>query len=429
MKHYTLFFSWQSEDKKSRSLIDMALESAVTAIKNRMGVEIEIDHSTLGESGMPSIDQTILKKIDECDIFLADVTPCCSYSKTEGNGMQRDVQVPNPNVLLELGYAMSAVGVEYTICVAHQGNWLTNDLPFDLNHRGIKKFNSANCDLTAYIEEILEYIKKNGRHRRQETPYFIYKINTLFTKIKDKIIPNKFEPYQDVATDHSTVFFTQRMAAAFPGVRGLKEYSRPREINKHLSKLLGEPLRFSTSTSDGTKDPIWFFERGHGLPIESYRWLGGSRFMIGWDELKIKRIVAFADSGRYYGQYVYIEAEADKPTGLYDYPQSESQDYPDTEEYAVFHINKFLHKRVTKQEEDDGHTKVLGRIVRIPRDKIDTRVRHLQPYNMILTAKQSPFNCREFEMTSGDYLDGVQNGTVTLEDFKSYMWNFPKLHW
>ena len=43
------------------------------------GIRLEIDHSTLGESGMPSIDQTILRKIDACDIFLADVTPVATY--------------------------------------------------------------------------------------------------------------------------------------------------------------------------------------------------------------------------------------------------------------------------------------------------------------------------------------------------------------
>ena len=109
-RQYKLFFSWQSEDKKSRKTLDVALQNAVEALNDR-GIRLEIDHSALGESGMPSIDQTILRKIDACDIFLADVTPVTTYQKSSGNVMQVSKDVPNPNVLLELGYAMSALGV------------------------------------------------------------------------------------------------------------------------------------------------------------------------------------------------------------------------------------------------------------------------------------------------------------------------------
>ena len=118
-RQYRLFFSWQSEDKKSRKTLDVALQNVVDTLDDR-GIRLEIDHSTLGESGMPSIDQTILRKIDACDIFLADVTPVTTYQKSSGNGMQVSKDVPNPNVLLELGYAMSALGVGYVIIVAHQ---------------------------------------------------------------------------------------------------------------------------------------------------------------------------------------------------------------------------------------------------------------------------------------------------------------------
>ena len=130
-RQYKLFFSWQSEDKKSRKTLDVALQNAVDALDDR-GIRLEIDHSTLGESGMPSIDQTILRKIDACDIFLADVTPVATYQKSSGNGMQVCKDVPNPNVLLELGYAMSALGVGYVVIVAHQGNWLPEICPLTL---------------------------------------------------------------------------------------------------------------------------------------------------------------------------------------------------------------------------------------------------------------------------------------------------------
>ena len=70
-KTYSIFYSWQSDTKdKSRSIIENALSIAKQELQENEGISIEIDHSTLGKSGMPSIDQTILRKIDNCDIFL-----------------------------------------------------------------------------------------------------------------------------------------------------------------------------------------------------------------------------------------------------------------------------------------------------------------------------------------------------------------------
>ena len=77
-KKYTLFYSWQSDDPKSRKILDEALKALKRNLAQRR-IELTIDSSTLGESGMPSIDQTILHKIDTCDIFLADITPVANY--------------------------------------------------------------------------------------------------------------------------------------------------------------------------------------------------------------------------------------------------------------------------------------------------------------------------------------------------------------
>ncbi len=45
-RQYKLFFSWQSEDKKSRKTLDVALQNAVDALDDR-GIRLGIDHSTL----------------------------------------------------------------------------------------------------------------------------------------------------------------------------------------------------------------------------------------------------------------------------------------------------------------------------------------------------------------------------------------------
>lgn len=83
--------------------------------------------------------------------FLCDLTLVVKYEKEEGNGNTINKQVPNPNVLIELGYAMSAVGVNYIIPVAHQGQWSPNELPFDVNHHAVYCFTAKNCNLTEAI--------------------------------------------------------------------------------------------------------------------------------------------------------------------------------------------------------------------------------------------------------------------------------------
>ncbi len=423
---YKVFFSWQSEDKKSRKTLDVALQNAVEALNDR-GIRLEIDPSTLGESGMPSIDQTILRKIDASDIFLADVTPVINYQKTSGNGMQVSKEVPNPNVLLELGYAMSALGVGYVIVAARQGNWGPENMPFDINHRAIYSFTSSNCDLTSRILEVIEYIKRNGRHRHLDKSYLINWIEKQYEKLR----PSKpvIEP---VISEKSTLFFRRRMAEAFPGYRGLVEFQKIRDIQRHLSKLLDSPIQFKKSII-GVNDPIWWFRAGCALNITNFRHLNRRKFLIEWDELVIRRIVAFIDNGRYYLNYVYVEAQGEKPTGLYNHYTSErikalKEDLGGfvDEEYAIYKRCAFFCKKVTKQEEDDGSTKILGRLIKMKREYVETMCRFLTDYNFIIAAKGSASNNAVFDRTSGDYFKGLLDGTISIEAFHEYMMQFPK---
>lgn len=430
-RSYKLFFSWQSEDVKSKSVLEAALNVAVESLETK-GVKLVIDYSTLGESGMPSIDQTILRKIDSCDIFLADITPVCNYKHKLGNGQEVTKEVPNPNVLVELGYAMSALGVGYVITAAHQGAWVPGNLPFDINHRSIYSFNSTNCNLTYLISEVIEYIGKNGRHRHLDKPYWIYKTRNVFERLFPKKKNNRTS---DIVFEHSTVFFKRRLAGAFPGRRGLIEITKSRQIHRCLSKLLEPPLHFKKSAI-GAIDPVWWFRGGSALDISSFKRLGGRRFMIGWDELKIKRIVAYIDPGRYYSNYVYVEAEGLESTGLYGKSTLEDEDgWKERwrgrieEQYAIFRPCAFYRKIVTNQEDDDGYTKVLGRQVKMRRDRIETRCRLLRDYNYIIAAKGSAFNCDAFNRTSEDYFDGLLDGRITIQDLHEYLMRFPKPSW
>lgn len=73
-KSYTIFYSWQTDTAgQERRMISAALDRVCEAIKRERGITLERDESTMGASGMPSITETILRKIDKSDIFVCEL--------------------------------------------------------------------------------------------------------------------------------------------------------------------------------------------------------------------------------------------------------------------------------------------------------------------------------------------------------------------
>jgi hypothetical protein len=127
-----VFYSWQSDLPNScnRGFIQEALENAAAAITADEAVAIDpvIDRDTQGVPGAPDIASTIFSKITAADAFVADVSPVGKL--TDGGRAS-----PNPNVLIELGYALKALGPERVILVFNRAFGRIEELPFDLRTR------------------------------------------------------------------------------------------------------------------------------------------------------------------------------------------------------------------------------------------------------------------------------------------------------
>ena len=82
----TIFYSWQSDlpGSETRNIIQDSIKDAVRLLRDT--VDIEADRDTKGEFGSPDIAQTIFSKIDDCDIFVADVSAVGRYEATEKHG-------------------------------------------------------------------------------------------------------------------------------------------------------------------------------------------------------------------------------------------------------------------------------------------------------------------------------------------------------
>lgn len=131
-----IFYSWQSDlpNNETRGFIQSCIDAAVKHLSST--VCVEADRDTKGEYGSPDIEKTIFSKIDDCDIFIADVSIVNKYDSQnpEDEGIRYS---PNPNVLIELGYAATVVGWENIICFFDEDYGTTKDLPFDIGHRRV----------------------------------------------------------------------------------------------------------------------------------------------------------------------------------------------------------------------------------------------------------------------------------------------------
>jgi hypothetical protein len=90
-------------------------------------IELSIDRDTKNEPGTPDITESLFKKIDHSKIFIADIS-IINYNSN-------DRKTPNPNVLIELGYAARVLGWEKVICIYNADFGSLKDLPFDLRQR------------------------------------------------------------------------------------------------------------------------------------------------------------------------------------------------------------------------------------------------------------------------------------------------------
>ena len=130
MKDFVVFYAWQSDrpDRFNRYLIRFALNLAAKNISAdpTVGIRVRIDADTEGVHGHCPVTETILKKIAGCDAFVPDLTFVAS---TEAGKL-----IPNPNVMLEYGYALHARSFSVMIPVMNTAYGAAKELPFDMGH-------------------------------------------------------------------------------------------------------------------------------------------------------------------------------------------------------------------------------------------------------------------------------------------------------
>ena len=163
------FYSWQSDLSKetNQSAIGRCIKKAFLLIEENFdSLEFVYDEATRGEAGSPDIPSTIFNKISASDIFICDITTI-TQSKTENR------KTPNPNVLIELGYAIATLGWERIIMVFNKNfGEFPSELPFDLDKRRTTSFTikdkldkNGKSELTSKLKIAFETIVTNNPSR------------------------------------------------------------------------------------------------------------------------------------------------------------------------------------------------------------------------------------------------------------------------
>jgi hypothetical protein len=195
---FTIFYSWQSDIKSNRNLIHNSIDKALKKIKQEgkvksVNLELNLDRDTKNKNGSPNIAQTIFNKIKYCDIFIADVT---IINKTFLNRLIGNRLTPNPNVLIELGFAIEVLGWERIICVNNESFSSLESLPFDIRGHRITNFNS-NKD--SYKEDLVNITK-------QALNSIINNFEEIITRQKEvgyvEHDKNIFNQLQEICSEH-----------------------------------------------------------------------------------------------------------------------------------------------------------------------------------------------------------------------------------
>ncbi|WP_302176943.1 hypothetical protein [Megamonas funiformis] len=143
-----IFFSWQSDspNKTNRNFIESSINKAISNVNNTLNLHLELDKDTINRTGSPDIVNTILNKIENSFIFIADISLVIQDAHKKS---------PNPNVLYELGYAQGIFSEENIIMIFNCNSGNIDDLPFDLKNKRIMKYTCS--------EDMSEETKKENK--------------------------------------------------------------------------------------------------------------------------------------------------------------------------------------------------------------------------------------------------------------------------
>jgi hypothetical protein len=244
--------------------------------------------------------------------------------------------------------------------------------------------------------------------KRQEAP------ESLQVKNKVDSAPILSEP--------STVVFSYRTAAAFPGVRGLKWFDNPQKALERLLILLKHPLRFRPRVGKLGKvggadiEPIWWSRANEHSPIIEFVAISKTKCLMNAQELELDRVAVYR-SRAYYRDFVYVETKPEQHIGLYDYSAIDIAEVINSMGYFNEEYGLLGGIPITRAEHDDGAAIINDQVVEA--HSAELRVRYLSKFNFVIAADSSPIFSTEFEDTLELHLNGLLKEASNIDELVS----------
>lgn len=260
---YTIFYSWQSDlpNSTTRGLIESSIEAAAKGLKNT--ATVLADRDTQGVSGSPDIVQTIFSKIEDCDVFVADVTSVTTYQPLDkdGNPIKRLKATPNANVMMELGYATQVLGWENIICIMNDDYNQDGEIPFDIEHHRLTHFSlkeKEKADVRKELRNIIANTVMNAMENGKRVHPQFSNISIGSWNPKNKSIEKALIPYNvyasgpvqtilDALFDNARILFERIQSA---------KVRKQDELKKFEEKEDGIPKETSTAEDEMALTPL-----------------------------------------------------------------------------------------------------------------------------------------------------------------------------
>jgi len=159
-----IFWSWQSHFSKSRNIVEDSLDPIISKL-NESGFIKETLFKEIAmrpDDGANPIDQNIPKKIKASRYFIADVTPIWVWEDADRT---RKVLYPNPNICVEVGYAVEALHPSQILLLAFERtepSFSHGHFPFDIAQRPRIHFTDKTDLKKKIFHALATSLKNNG---------------------------------------------------------------------------------------------------------------------------------------------------------------------------------------------------------------------------------------------------------------------------
>lgn len=266
MQKFKIFYSWQSDlpSDRTRNFIRKCIDEAIELAEESETIEAERDEATKGITGSPNIVTTLFSKIDECELFVADLSLC--YTENE----KKEKKSPNPNVLLELGYAVKTLGWERVICLCNTD--YGDEYPFDVAHNRITTYSLEGKNKREVARDIAKIIFINIRDIRKLKPRtklgiahhivgtYDYESRTVVDKLVPIEIGNQegFVLHNDALLKEAAALFEECKQLTSQMTRGYKEDGKykTRAFEQIPLESIDDSLSKLTKAFKDTETPV-----------------------------------------------------------------------------------------------------------------------------------------------------------------------------